>query len=120
MPQPWWRVWRYLVPVCGFAAVAAGALLWLRQPEPAVTAPPMPEPASPAPAMVWLDGEALELGNIDPEALFDDDVAEQSDVLVIQDALATDGLAPSNLGWVDQLDDPAIDRARQWLQEHPL
>jgi hypothetical protein len=113
---PWWR--RLLLPA-GVLAVAAAALaLYLHREPAAVEAPPVavavPDAAVPAPPAepteIWINGHLLDIGDVDPEA-FDDldepptDIADEGSVL-----------PASNLGWVDQLDDHAIERAEQWLE----
>ncbi|HTR55548.1 MAG TPA: hypothetical protein VMJ10_32950 [Kofleriaceae bacterium] len=122
-PRPWWRRWTWLAPVGALAATAAGALLWLhssREPEPsALPAPiahvePAPAVATPSGApLMWLDGDVFDLDQVDPTALDDQPAA---------DPVATggsDGLLPeTDLGWVDQLDDTALDRAETWLATH--
>jgi len=135
VPRPWWQRWQWLVPIGALAATAAAALLWMQRPAqesvvahatPPVpvalpSAPPAPVPAPPT-TMLWLDGEAIDVGDVEPSAVFDDldqDVAP----------IASDGVSDSNddsgilpatdLGWIDTLDDSAIDRAETWLARHP-
>jgi hypothetical protein len=86
MPVPWWRNWRWLVPLSTLAATAAIVLVVAMQhgsPAPSVAltshdagiekkiAPAEPSAAdsqaSNAPAM-WLDGEAFELDDLDNAA----------------------------------------------------
>jgi hypothetical protein len=122
-PKPWWRRWRWMVPVGALAATAAGALLWLRHPEPEVTPPPPApheQPAQSPPSdeatAVWLGGRVLDLGDVDPAQL--DELDRDA-----RDALGSDqadagatGLLPANdLGWIDTLDDTALERAETWL-----
>jgi hypothetical protein len=130
VPRPWFKKWQWLVPIGALAVTAAAALLWLHRPEPEPTAPPqaaLPAPsvtepaATPEPAMaVWLDGKIIDLDEVDPSAILDDD-----DDRAAQHALATDdgsglagGILPAgDLGWIDGLDDKALDRAEQWLEK---
>ncbi len=112
-PRPWWRRW--FVPVGGLAVVVGAALLLLtmRHDEPAPTVQPpvavqMPDAAVPAPPAqateLWLDGQLVDVSDVDPEALFDD--------LDVPDAIADDG----ELLTVDQLDDKALDNLDRWLE----
>jgi hypothetical protein len=113
---PWWRRW--LLPV-GVLAVGAAALALYVNREPAVEQPPapvavvIPDAAVPAPPVepteIWLNGHLLDVGDIDPDAL--DDLDEPTD-LADEDSL----LPAGDLGWVDQLDDRAIERAEHWLE----
>ena len=123
---PWWRRWLVIAPV-GALAVAAAALLWLHhapeetKPTPvAVVAPehheaaPEHHEAAPAPAEsneVWIDGKFVDVSDVDPDLLLDDTDEPPADV-ADDDAL----LPASDLGWVDQLDDRALDRAEHWLE----
>lgn len=123
--RPWWR---WLVPAFGIAAVAAAALLlWLHRDAPSAPAAPTPNvaheaalPDTPDSAMaIWIDGRVLDLEDVDPSAISDDDVDEDT-----RDALATDdgsgianGVLPAgDLGWIDHLDERALDEAEQWLE----
>lgn len=113
---PWWRRW--LLPV-GVLAVGAAALALYVTHEPAVEQPPapvavvIPDAAVPAPPVepteIWLNGHLLDVGDIDPDAL--DDLDEPTD-LADENSL----LPAGDLGWVDQLDDRAIERAEHWLE----
>jgi hypothetical protein len=129
VPKPWWKRWQFLVPIGALAATAAAALLWLHRPAPEVTAPTAPVAIAPrevAPAPVdvpdpamamWLDGKIVDLDDVDPSAILDDDEDREA-----QSAFATEssgmagGILPAgDLGWIDNLDDRALDRAEQWL-----
>lgn len=120
----WWRRWLVLVPV-GALAIAAAALVWLHhadEPAPstapiaAVThdrhdaATPLPAPAPAEPTEVWIDGTFVDVRDVDPDLLDEPDDAAGD--LADEDAL----LPPSDLRWVDQLDDHAIERAEHWLE----
>ena len=120
VPSGWRRPWlRWLLPV-GALAVGAAIVMLIAQPAHPVVAPapvaeqtPETAPAgveeqAPA-AALWLDGEAVEVGDVDPSALIEDDGSGE--------ALADDsGLLPaSNLDWIDSLDEHALDRAEAWL-----
>lgn len=120
---PWWRRWLVIAPI-GVLAVAAALLVWLRHaPEPeakstpvAVTTPERHDAVVPAPAPVesneiWIDGKFVDVSDVD-ETLFDEPEEPTADV-ADDDAL----LPASDLGWVDQLDDHALDSAEHWLEK---
>ncbi len=120
--RPWWRRARWLVPIGVLAATAAIALLWLRHPAPeppvALVQPhvdagaPATDPAPAAATALWLDGAAFDVGDVDPAVLDD------SHDMLATEADTTDdlGILPvDDLGWIDTLDDKAIDRAERWL-----
>jgi hypothetical protein len=133
VPKPWWRRWRWLAPVSELAATAAGALLWLHHPQSSPPAAPTaeqvpahvtpaPEPATAAetPEMaMWLGGKIVDLDEVDPAAIDDDDLDREA-----RAALATDegggpngGILPAtDFGWIDSLDDSALDRAETFLE----
>jgi len=113
-PRPWWRRW--FIPAGGLAVVVGAALLLLTVRHDDVQAPPPPVavktpvvdaavPVAPAQATeLWLDGQLVDVSNVDPEALFDDEVEAP-------DAVADDGDLT-----VDQLDDKALDNLDRWLE----
>jgi hypothetical protein len=114
---PWWR--RFLLPTGVLAVGAAALALYLKHEPPvvhrstpvAVVLPDAGVPAPPAEATeIWINGHLLDVGDVDPEAL--DDLDEPS-ALADEDSL----LPADDLGWVDQLDDRAIDRAEHWLEK---
>lgn len=121
---PWWRRWLVIAPI-GVLAVAAVALLWLRhspeetKPAPVAVITPdrhdvaVPPAAAPAPAEsteIWIDGRFVDISDVDAD-LFDDTDEPTADV-ADEDAL----LPAADLGWVDELDDHALDRAEHWLE----
>ncbi|HET9989991.1 MAG TPA: hypothetical protein VFQ65_15780 [Kofleriaceae bacterium] len=125
VPLPWWRTWRWLVPAAGLAALAVIALFVMHHPTAptvAVTRPdagsapaPVAEAAPPTSAdtALWLDGQAVDVGDVDPTLLLLDD----SDGA---DELADDSgtlLPADDLRWIDSLDDHALDRAEHWLKK---
>ncbi len=119
-PKPWWRRWRWIVPVGALAATAAGALLWLRHPEPKHVAATPVLPAMPTEQPtdeLWLGGEFLELDDVDPNTVMGDLDRDAQAALSTDDSdSASSGLLPANdLGWIDNLDDSALDRAETWL-----
>jgi anti-sigma factor RsiW len=121
VPYVWWRRLRWWLPAGVLAAAAVVVVVAVRpgEPrapvalrdhdagEPALRAPPTAE-AEATGAAVWLDGQAVEVGDIDPGVLYDDDGS---------DALAEDSelLPTSDLRWIDGLDERALDRAEHWL-----
>jgi anti-sigma factor RsiW len=117
VPTSWWRRLRWVAPIGALAATAATALVLFHHPAPERTlldggTAPIVAPAE-APAAtdeLWLDGHAVEIGDVDPMTLLDDDGG----------TLADDDLLPvQNLNWIDSLDDAAIDRAEHWLAHKP-
>jgi anti-sigma factor RsiW len=116
-PRPWWRRW--FVPAGGLAVVVGAALLMLTVRHDDVTAPPpvavkapvkaptidaaVPVPAAQA-TELWLDGQLVDVSDVDPEALFGD--------LDVPDAIADDTTDVT----VDQLDDKALDNLDRWLE----
>jgi len=120
---PWWRRWLVIAPA-SVLVVAAAALVWLRHAPEHETRPapvavithdagvPAPAPA-PAPVEsneVFIDGKFVDISDVDAD-LFDDTDEPPADV-ADDDAL----LPAGDLGWVDQLDDGALDRAEHWLE----
>jgi hypothetical protein len=118
---PWWRRWFVIAPV-SMVAVAAAALVWLHHAPEQPTSTPVAVathdaavPAQPATAPaesteVWLDGKFVDVGDVDPDLLDESD--EPASDVADEDVL----LPPTDLGWVDQLDDHALDRAEHWLE----
>ena len=121
VPLPWWRQLRWLVPIGALGAFAVIVLVVLGHREPArvavsahdagVTTPAVDHPPAKADT-VWLDGQAVEVGDeVDPSVLIYDDVEDG-------DAVAGTGLLPADdLRWVDALDEGALDRAEHWLKK---
>lgn len=113
VPRPWWRVtWKWALPVVACGAAALALVVALR-PAPEPVAPTATahveqahpaEPAAPSAPLVYLDGEALDIDAVDPAALDDVDP-------VVADE---DSLLPTE-GWIDRLDDRALDRAEHLL-----
>ena len=115
-PRPWWRRWFWLAPVGALAATAAGALLFFGSAHThEVTFPPVAphvEKAAPAPeageGLVWVDGDAIDVDDVDPSALPDE--------LANEDGSGSSGVLPAaDLNWVDQLDDQDLERVETWL-----
>lgn len=130
VPRPWWRAWRWLVPLMSCATAAAVLLLlWSRpQPRPVRELTPrpvgrssQPVPTVPAPEAVdeavvplWLDGAEVDVDLSAADMLrvpgiTDDDAPGDAD----GDGVAL--LPASDLEWVDHLDDAAMARAERWL-----
>jgi hypothetical protein len=160
MPSPWWRNWRWLVPIGALATTAAIVLVLASRPhgsadiatsvrgarpDASVTAEPTPtstpaqtdDDAARAPAL-WLDGEAVDLEEIDDDQLAgldplayaaDDDLDthEGHEDLEMRDGTQTapassdpvetiGGMLPmSDDRWIDALDDDEADRLEQFL-----
>lgn len=120
IPLPWWRQLRWLVPLGALGALAVILVIVSGQREPAQVAVVAHDAAVAAPTVetrqpdtaVWLDGQAVEVGDeVDPSVLIYDDVEDG-------DAIAGTGLLPADdLRWVDALDDRALDRAEHWLKK---
>ena len=126
-PAPWWRNWRWIVPVWALATTATVALIVVRNTDHAeprvdeidagvVHRMPEEKPREPAPAL-WLDGEMLPLDEVaDPEL----DALDEP----VREALAPDedvsaGILPvADYGWIDTLDEEAIDAADEWLKRN--
>lgn len=132
VPRPWWRAWRWLVPVMTCATAAAVMLmLWprsgaIREPVldrvPPVARSPQPaqaEASEEAIVPLWLDGAEVDVELSAAEMLRgpgtgDNDPAQPDEAGV--DGVDGVALLPAaDLGWVDRLDDAAIDRAERWL-----
>jgi len=124
VPRPWWRGWRWLVPVGALASAGAVLALVLRAPEPVTPAPvsahvpeagvPVAPPGVAAPGVaaedtvpLWLDGAAIEVDLRAAELLTDEPTAGDDDEV---------GLLPAGeLAWVDDLGDDDIAAAEAWL-----
>ena len=114
-----WRLWRWLVPVGTLAVTAAVMLLVIHHPasEPKVAMPilrhdagvPAPAAELPGGGALWLDGQIVELDDVDTTDLLDDEDTGGD--------VATGLLPTGDLRWVDALDDSAIDRAESWLDK---
>jgi hypothetical protein len=139
------RRWTIALPA-GLAAAAAAVLAVQLAARSNALEPPAPAPAPPAPIAlpeappaddgVYLDGEAIVLGDLDDDATaaIDDaldraliDLGDTDDLVDTEAAGDELGLDPGALGllpadsldWVDQLDDAAIDTLDRWLAEQP-
>jgi len=129
VPRRWWRNWRWLAPITAFATTATIADLWLHHPAPAAepkmaaqpvkqVLPVAPAPAAPAaePEAVYVDGQVVDVGNLDDADEVLDELDPAAHDAVADDGSLTVGILPAaNLNWVDTLDDGAIDRAERWL-----
>src|SRR5689334_14114377 len=117
-PRPWWRNWRWIVPVWALATTAAVALLVVRNHAPeqqAVLVPgdaarlvaPVPvepvaaEPAhAAAPTALWLDGEMVEVDEVPGSAL--DDIDGDARAALAPDTDVSGGILPvTDYGWID-------------------
>jgi hypothetical protein len=126
-PRPWWRNWRWIVPAWALATTTAMALLVLRndapveQPDVGPIAAATDAGVTPAPATVatsgamWLDGEVLVLDEIPSTAL--DELDVEARAALDPDEDVTGGILPiTDYGWIDTLDDDALERADDWLK----
>jgi anti-sigma factor RsiW len=124
VPRPWWRRWTSIAPLT--AAVTAALVLlviWGRPATRTSTAleatrhgsaqiePPVRQAPAPAtgddPVALWLDGAVVHVDPTAADALITPGGDEAADEV---------GLLPStDLAWVDNLDDAALDRAERWL-----
>lgn len=129
-PRPWWRNWRWIVPIWALATTAVVAFLLMGsehsvdlpskpvmskhvEPDASTVEPPAAPSATPqveaaAPAM-WLDGEVVDLESVDDTSFEPLDDSARA-------ALDTDEPDDNfDLQWLDQLDDRALDSVEQWL-----
>jgi len=129
VPRPWWRSWRWLVPIGALAATAAAALVLIAR-EPRHEAPvaratqdaSVPQPApqlkiddTQAADSIWLAGQIVELS--DPTEI-DAELDALDRELDAEPENVSAGLLPaSDLAWIDDLDDAAIDRVALWLEK---
>jgi len=125
VPRPWWRRWKWLAPAATFAtATTVMVLMWSRPTTvdgPVVISHPVTDrttrdtpPAPDAVVPLWLDGDEVDVdlsaGDLLGDPGFGDDEPERT--------TATDEvrlLPATDLAWVDQLDDAALERAERWL-----
>lgn len=133
VPRPWWRNWRWLVPIGALAATAAAALIWLSSParDDAPVATPTHAPApkveapKPAPAVdtsnaIWLAGQIIDID--DPITVDEqlDAIDDTSHDVLASDGDVTGGILPaSDLDWIDHLDAGALDRVERSLEKKP-
>lgn len=130
VPRAWWRQWRWLVPIGALAATAVAALIWFQQParrdaphgvatthDAGVSLPHADEPNAPAVDAIWLAGQIVELSEASTiNAQLDDLDRDVRELLAADDDDVTGGILPAtDLRWIDNLDDNAIDRAERWL-----
>ena len=135
-PYPWWRRWRWALPVGVLAVAAAAAMVFLRAPEtrgtreassqatptptpyvtPAHAVPAVATPAAEAPAALWLDGAAVELDEVD-DTMFDDLDRDARNALGSDGETIIEGILPTHdLHWIDDLDEASIQRVEHWLE----
>lgn len=126
VPVPWWRNWRWLVPTAALTGVAVILVIVMRQHPAPVVAVEVRDAGAPAPiaeaappvapsedTTLWLDGQAVDVRDVDPTQLLLDDVDETDEVADDSGTL----LPADDLGWIDSLDDRALDRAEHWLKK---
>lgn len=124
LPRPWWRRWSAILPATTFVTALAVLVLvmWGRGPQvleaplavpPAHDVAPTREVAHEDPraevVTLWLDGAEVE---VDTASVAAHDLLAEAPSADDDD---DDSLLPSDLGWVDHLDDAALDRAERWL-----
>jgi len=126
MPRrPWWRTWRWVIPTAALAATAAIAIILLHredQPTPSLTRSETPvkhveAPVPPVSQVLWIDEQAIDLDSVNADEAFDslgDDLP--GDDALADDSAATGLLPAADLGWIDNLDDKAIERAETFLE----
>jgi hypothetical protein len=132
-PRPWWRRWRWVVPVGVLAATAAAAVLLLRAPHEHESVPPQASSlassaplsravpavvtsAAEAPAALWLDDAAVDLDDID-DATFDELDRDARNALSGDGQNFMEGILPTHdLHWIDDLDETSIQRVEHWLE----
>jgi len=124
--RPWWRNWRWIVPVWALATTAVIALVVMRgkhEPEQHVIGPSMFDagvPSAPEQAMtttttaLWLDGEAVQIDDVFGSALDELDGAARA-ALAPDDDISSGILPVADYGWLDTLDDEALVAAEDWL-----
>jgi len=117
VPRSWWRGWRWVVPGVVFAATTAIIVLVMQRPVPEL-APPIaiPDVVVPgAPASIdervalYIDGADIEV-ELAADELIDDPFEGLYDPDLVEGFLT-----PSDLAWVDDLDDESLTRAEGWL-----
>jgi hypothetical protein len=127
-PRPWWRNWRWIVPVWALATTAVIALVLLRSgtrvEDTAVVAPARTdagmtdEAPPPMQEAMWLDGEIVELDDVSGSAL--DELDGEARKALEPEGDITGGILPvADYGWLDALDDEALVAAEDWLNRKP-
>jgi hypothetical protein len=121
VPRPFWRKWRFAVPVLALAGATAIAVFALRGtsedsvPAPIVIETPTPERAPADETMaVYLDGTDLELA-IETAELADDRLDEMT-FAGLDSFEPEENLLGNDLGWVDDLDEADLQRLEGWLE----
>jgi hypothetical protein len=123
-PRPWWRNWRWIVPVWALGTTAVIAFVLLRGSHVEQTASTRPAqldagahdegPAAPAREAMWLDGEVVELDDVSGSAL--DELDGPARAALAPEGGVTGGILPvADYGWIDTLDDEALVAAEDWL-----
>jgi hypothetical protein len=122
VPNGWLRAWGWLIPV-GALVTGAVIVLLLAHPDREVVSAPAPiaerahvaalppGEGPPAGEAIWLDGEAVELGDVAPSFSNEDAGDDTSEALADESGL----LPATNLDWIDDLDERALERAEAWL-----
>ena len=133
--RPWWRRWQLIVPLGACLAGATTLAIWLGTAKapgapalavappteithaaPAAPAPAAAEPAPTASDLVWVDDQAIDVGGLDPDAIFGDLDRQAREAMASDTAGDGDEILPAlDLGYVDTLDDSQLDAAAQAL-----
>src|SRR3954469_1205816 len=126
-PAPWWRNWRWIIPVWALATTAVVTLVVTHHHRPAheqtsahvipdartETTEPEQTPVAQEPApTIWLDGEPVDLDEVDDSAL---EAIGETEAPSPDDQTHQDMLPVTDLGWIDQLDDRGLDQVEKWL-----
>jgi hypothetical protein len=127
VPRPWWRRWTWLAPLTAATATAAVLLAIWSSAAPVVPAP-SPQVAGDTPSSelatreppedvvaLWLDGTELEVDLSAAELLGPVAGVDDADAVAVAGSDDSGLLPASNLAWVDDLDDEAIDSVERWL-----
>jgi len=118
----WWRRnLKWIESGLALATVAAVAMLWVSRGEPGEvihgpTAPRVVEQPKPDKVALWINDDAVEVGEADAQRLIDD-FDDEIQALATEDDGSDNSLLPaSGLEWVDGLDDKALENAERWLE----
>ncbi len=129
VPRPWWRDWRWIVPLTTLATATTILLVtWSHRVPEVATLPPLPvaprHVEEPAPSTdvvpLWLDGAEVDVDETSNDTVgaiesIEGELGIPSDTAPEGSADDASLLPTTDLAWVDGLDDAALDRAEQWL-----
>ena len=122
VPKPWWRRWQWVVPGIGLATIAAIVLVVMPTPAESEIGPELPsaapvlgEPRDTTVAL-YVDGIGIEI-EADADDLIEDPLARLRPGDGVDPAdVASDLMSPSDLAWVDELDEDALARIEGYLE----